>query len=211
MSFDPKVIEALAQLRHAAAQYDLPVNVKWAINALDEAGVFAALDEQTDYAAAEEILAEGAAIDMVRRSNPNVPADKALQVLHNTWHPERTEADPAEWGDTTRADMARHQGYAAVSRLGKLERVPGTDTLVPAHEHVFRSPHSDEVCYGAEWCTVTYREHRLASVKVGYPVPETVSDEWAARARAIEDIRPKGLQVGCACGGVGPGCVCDND
>jgi hypothetical protein len=137
MSFDPKVIEALAWLREFAARNRHPISmigveqaerVVQAINALDNAGVFAALDEQTDYASAEEILAEGAAIDMVRQSNPNVPADKALQVLHSTWHPERERgvgypeqksgrwavADPdlAEWGDTTRADMARHQGVA---------------------------------------------------------------------------------------------------
>lgn len=90
MSFDPKVIAALAELRHAAhGQVGLTSPLAQAINTLDNAGVFAALDEQSDYASAEEILAEGAAIDLVSRSNPNVPADKALQVLHNTWHPER--------------------------------------------------------------------------------------------------------------------------
>jgi hypothetical protein len=89
MSFDPKVINALAKLRKYARQYPT-MGVSSLINELDNASVFAALDEQT--------------------------------------------------------------GYAAASGLGKLERVPGTDTLRPA--------------------------------------PET--DEWTARARAIEDIRPKG-------------------
>lgn len=31
------------------------------------------------------------------------------------------------------------------------------------HEHVFRSPHSDEVCYATEHCTLTYGEHRANS------------------------------------------------
>lgn len=110
MTYAPEVIEALAQLRYSAATHsNLPANVKWAINTLDNADVFAALDEQTDYASAEAILAES-----------------ALASVSNA-------ADPAEWGDTTSADMARHQGVAgdqpedelgfplgeaAVSRLG---------------------------------------------------------------------------------------------
>jgi hypothetical protein len=199
MSFDPKVIEALAELR-ALARSGTGMNAGIAgyFNALDNAGVFAALDEQADYASAEAILAEGAAIDMVRQSNPNVPADKALQVLHSTWHPEREHgvgytakarqrliSDALDQDETEQpVPDPEEDGYAAVSRLGKPERVPGTDTLVPAHEHVFRNPHSDEVCYGTEWCTVTYREHRPASVKIGYPVP-------------------------CSCSQVRSGCTCD--
>lgn len=31
------------------------------------------------------------------------------------------------------------------------------------HEHVFRSPHSDEVCYATEHCTLTYGKHRSNS------------------------------------------------
>lgn len=163
-----------------------------ALAALDNAGVFAALDEAVQSDTAEAILTESA-LDDVR---------KAREAL---------------------VDEGIRTGYAAVSRLGKLERVPGTDTLRPVHEHIFRSPHSDEICYGAEWCTVTYREHRaqtaasrptsallsprivseldaadraaegrLGRKALGLPEPEEVSDEWAARARAIESIRPTG-------------------
>jgi hypothetical protein len=114
MSFDPRVIEALARLRqYAVTDHGLPTNIKWAVQTLDDAGVFAALDEQTGYASAVEILAESAQDDVTK---------------------------------------ARHALSGGVSGLGKLERVPGTDTLRPA--------------------------------------PET--DEWTARARAIEDIRPTG-------------------
>jgi len=117
-TYEPEVIEALARLRQYTEQYGgNPVGTPASamarlINELDNAGVFARLDEQADYASAEEILAESARRDVER--------DMGL--------------DPAEWGDLTRADFARHQGYAAASRLGKLERVPGTDTLRPARE-----------------------------------------------------------------------------
>jgi hypothetical protein len=129
MSFDPKVIEALAELRRYAAKYPT-MGLSGRINALDNAGVFAALDEQTGYASAVEILAESAQDDVTK---------------------------------------ARHALSGGVSGLGKLERVPGTDTLRPA--------------------------------------PET--DEWTARARAIEGLRPKGRPAPCSCGGIGSGCTCD--
>lgn len=115
-AFSPGVIAALAVLRTFTGPGGgqvLQGQVVQAINALDNAGVFAALDEQTEYAAAEDILAEAAGDAL----------NKELGAL-----------DPAEWGDTTRADMARHQGYEAASRLGGLERVPGTDRIAPARE-----------------------------------------------------------------------------
>lgn len=152
MTYSTEVIGALAELRALSRGVGMNAGISRLFNTLDDAGVFAALDEAVQSDQAEAILAESARDDLEK----------------------------------------------AVSRLGKLERVPGTDTLRPAHEHVFRSPHSDEICYGAEWCTVTYREHRRAIRK---PEPETVgqevrrmsgADEWAARARAIESIQPKG-------------------
>ena len=118
--YEQNVIEALALLRTftgpGGGKY-LPGQIVQAVNALDNAGVFAALDEQTDYASATEILAESAPASV-----PNA-------------------ADPAEWGDTTSADMARHQGV-----------LDATQTFGPR-------------------------------------------DVWAARARAIEDIRPKGRRT----------------
>ena len=82
-TFSPEVIQALAELRHKAAGYvGMTSGTAHLVNTLDNAGVFAALDEQTGYAAAEDILAEAAAT---------------------------APLDPAEWGDTTSADMAQHQ------------------------------------------------------------------------------------------------------
>jgi hypothetical protein len=105
--FEPKVIEALARLRQA---HYADMDWQAAFNTLDDAGVFARLDEQTDYASAEQILAESAA-DSLRTAFPNT-------------------ADPAEWGDTTSADMARHQGYVpALERLSTLEYPRTTEEL----------------------------------------------------------------------------------
>lgn len=170
MEYSDYTIKALAMARDALKHMgtdrperlsnlyaDYAARLAVAFEAMDNAGVFAVLDEAVQSDQAELILAESALDDLE-------------QELVRRW-----DTDPVP--------------EAAVSRLGKLERVPGTDTLQPVHEHVFRSPHSDEICYGAEWCTVTYREHRRA---VRIPEPEEVSDEWAARARAIESIRPKG-------------------
>lgn len=75
MTYTEAAIQGLAHLRAYARQYPA-LALSEAVNALDSAGVFAALDEQ--------------------------------------------------------ADTALERGYVAVSRLGKLERVPGTDTLRPA-------------------------------------------------------------------------------
>lgn len=92
--------------------------------ALDDAGVFAAVDEEAD-------------------------TGRALAML---------------------AEQPRETGYAAVSRLGSLERVPGTDTLRPVRQGAL-------------------------------PEPEAVADEWAARARAIEGLIPKGSGAPvCRCG-----------
>jgi hypothetical protein len=86
-TFSPEVIEALAVLRDAAAHSDdISNSLARAFRTLDNAGVFAALDEQTDYAPALEILAESAAVSLA----PQGPA-----------------LDPAEWGDVSRTDIAR--------------------------------------------------------------------------------------------------------
>lgn len=84
MDVTPEISEALAVLRNFAKKAG-PSPIREAINALDNAGVFAEIDERNDYASAEEILAEAAV--------------EGLAPL-----------DPAEWGDTTRADQAQHQG-----------------------------------------------------------------------------------------------------
>jgi hypothetical protein len=85
-TFSPEVIEALASLRTYAGKYPT-MGLSDAVNTLDNAGVFAALDEQTGYTAAEDILAEA-----VSRS-----LDEAAGG----------PLDPAEWGDLSRTDIAR--------------------------------------------------------------------------------------------------------
>jgi len=96
MTYTDATIEGLAHLRKYAATYPT-MALSEAINALDNSGVFAALDEQTDYASAEEILAESA-VKAANRERERFEAETAPPL------------DPAEWGDTTRADMARHAG-----------------------------------------------------------------------------------------------------
>lgn len=86
MDVTPEVSEALAHLRIYAAKYPT-MGLSAALNVLDNAGVFATIDERNDYASAEEILAES-----------------ALRSLNE----ELGKPDPEEWGDTTRADMAQH-------------------------------------------------------------------------------------------------------
>lgn len=84
----------------------LPGQIVQAINVLDNAGVFAEIDEATHYASAEDILRAAA-----EKTYPNT-------------------LDPAEWGDTTSADVARRQGYVpALDRLGSLEYPRATGEL----------------------------------------------------------------------------------
>lgn len=122
MSFDPKVIEALAHLRLAGRTgLGLEDSARDAFETLDNAGVFAALDEQADYAAAEDILADSARRDL----------EKALgySLAPGTVPP----LDPAEWGDTTREDMARHQGL-----LAEPKGTPLDEPLVGRQAEVYR-------------------------------------------------------------------------
>jgi hypothetical protein len=103
MTFDQKTIDALALLRTYAKAHTIsasgtvPNSMAKLVNTLDNAGVFHELDEQTDYASAEDILAESALA-----STPNT-------------------TDPAEWGDTTSAVMAGHQGYADTDLLRDIQ------------------------------------------------------------------------------------------
>jgi hypothetical protein len=136
MSFDQNVIEALAWLRKGW-DGDNSERAITAFETLDNAGVFAALDEQTDYASAEEILAESARMSLERRF-PNT-------------------ADPAEWGDTTTADMARHQGLVTCA-CGAPVGDECICTPADEHEHAFWNGHPDEMCMN-EYCTLTYAQY----------------------------------------------------
>lgn len=94
---DDTTIIALARARRAATAASNPdgqsefnvrliaAELRDALNVLDNAGIFHEIDEAADYASAEEVLAEAALLGIPK-------------------------PDPAEWGDTTAADMARHQG-----------------------------------------------------------------------------------------------------
>lgn len=76
MTYSDNVVQALQTLRAFATGPTLPNSVRAAVNQLDNAGVFAAIDEQTDYD--------------VDREPPSVTMN---------------DLDAAEWGDTTRADV----------------------------------------------------------------------------------------------------------
>lgn len=97
-NFSPETIQALATLREAVQHSDEISNrLARTFKVLDDGGVFSALDEQTDYASAEDILAESA-------------LSAASPVL-----------DPAEWGDTTQADIALHQGLTQAQAVAMFD------------------------------------------------------------------------------------------
>lgn len=75
MDVTPEVSEALASLRTYAKRYPT-MGLSAALNVLDDAGVFAEIDERNDYASAEEILAESAA-DALRED----PAESTYEQL----------------------------------------------------------------------------------------------------------------------------------
>lgn len=100
-TFSPEVIAALAELRTYAGKYP-SMGLSERINTLDNAGVFAALDEQTDYASAVDVLAEAAVATCL--------CGGSFDGRRGGIGCSEQEPDPAEWGDTTSADVARRQG-----------------------------------------------------------------------------------------------------
>jgi hypothetical protein len=153
MRYDDETINALAGLRKYAATYPT-MGLSGLINTLDNAGVFASLDEQTEYASAEDILSEtyraGLEAQAVGRHR-RIPVDEPLVGA---------EADRMREALRPGQGLTQDAARALFGDTTPMERIPGTDILRPAHEHVFRSPHPDEVCYAVEWCTLTYGEHR---------------------------------------------------
>ncbi len=101
--YDQAVINALVLLRDPG---NLSRDEREAFNALDNAGVFRAIDEQTGY-------------DV----GPGVPIDHTQPDDSEELGKFIASLDPAEWGDTTREDMARHQmdagDRAAMGRLAR--------------------------------------------------------------------------------------------
>lgn len=103
MDVTPEISRALALLR----VWDHTPEIREALDALDNAGVFAEIDEANDYASAEEILAESALRDIERQNG----------------------LDPEEWGDLTRADLARHQGLSGMD-----EHITADRSALEAHD-----------------------------------------------------------------------------
>lgn len=103
MDVTPEISRALALLR----VWDHTPEIREALDALDNAGVFAEIDERNDYASAEEILAESALRDIERQNG----------------------LDPEEWGDLTRADLARHQGLSGMD-----EHITADRNALEAHD-----------------------------------------------------------------------------
>lgn len=84
----PEMMQALATLRASARGLAI-ANVEWAVNVLDNAGVFSAIDEATDYDPAPE-----------RVSNCTCPDTDYRKATGN--HHANCPGDPAEWGDLAR-------------------------------------------------------------------------------------------------------------
>jgi hypothetical protein len=187
--FDPEVVKALAYLR-LHVQVDARASVKLAFDALDNAGVFAALDEQVDYAQAEDILAESAA--MAATAHTNIPPAEALQVLHNTWdrrdgHGHRVMVQPLTGSAPVAARRLSAEESAALRvsppidnsgrdangfPLGMLSRV----TDLAGESAIRRDPSADAMA--ATWES-----------------PEPPADDLSKVARFIEELRPKGRPV----------------
>lgn len=89
----PEMIDAVNTLRVATRYHSVAQSVKDAINVLDNADFFADIDEARECGDTSSPLPE-----------PPCDLDKPCSV-HDA-----PPLDPAEWGDTTREDMARHQG-----------------------------------------------------------------------------------------------------
>lgn len=98
-----ETINALRSLRTwAKGGYVSGTDAARAVDVLDNAGVFAAIDTATDY---------------------------DLDAVASTM-PVAGEPDPAEWGDTTREDMARHQlGDDYGQALRDASPIPAADGL----------------------------------------------------------------------------------
>ena len=105
--------EAVASLKRVQPGTELPEDLVYLVDAfdvLDNVGVFSPVDRQTDYTAAADILAANASDRFVSsrglaHSQVRHPAGRDLPVT-----PETSALDAAEWADTTRQDMAGHQG-----------------------------------------------------------------------------------------------------
>jgi hypothetical protein len=111
MNYSDETIQALAELRGMAlGQVGMSGKVAWLINTLDNAGVFAALDEQAETYSAEEILVEvarrGPVVLPMTGSAP-VPARRLEKV-------EGTLVDPHDWLRRTQTMTPRRDPMADI-------------------------------------------------------------------------------------------------
>lgn len=133
----PEVSTALARLRSiaAAGKIGLFSQIAADLNVLDNAGVFAGIDEANDYASAEEILAESALRDVERQNG----------------------LDPEEWGDLTRADLASHQGLSDMD-----EHIVADRNALTAHDpQVCEAGPLDSPSLHAGTCPAWQQHHNL--------------------------------------------------
>ncbi len=90
----PEMIAALNTLRVHARYHSVAMSLRDAINTLDNADFFVPIDEARDELEADT----------------ERPCGCGGKGTHGVDHAEDyAPLDPAEWGDTTREDMARHQ------------------------------------------------------------------------------------------------------
>lgn len=85
-----------------------------------------------------------------------VAVDQCVQIFTEV-------TDGPDAGREVRVTLTREQAEEHIARVRRAIDAAASQEydLGPGeHEHVFRSPHSDEVCYGDAACTLTYGEHR---------------------------------------------------
>lgn len=107
MDVTPKMIEALRTLREVARTYMAEIKVVDALNVLDDAGVFKAIDEATDY-------------DVSPAPQRVSKCTCAPYKLIGNMHMNGCPGDPAEWGDMayTTPDQVRAAGAFIRSTTG---------------------------------------------------------------------------------------------
>jgi hypothetical protein len=103
MTYDDNVVRALQTLREAATHPSVGASLRQALNVLDNAGVFAAVDEQTGYDTDGGLLAAHQLPDV----DPEPVHAHQAGHLTGSVDPDSVRegmsgrpVDPAEWGGT---------------------------------------------------------------------------------------------------------------
>lgn len=91
-----------------------------------------------------------------------VGVDECVQIVTEV-------TDGPDRGREVRVILTREQAEEHIARVRRAidaAAASAHDLGPDEHDHVFRSPHSDEVCYGDVACTLTYGEHRAAARQI---------------------------------------------